>query len=69
MSELTKLLKQLGQDSKLHDEYVTDPKGVMLKRGLKEEEIRAMLDKDVDKVSKLSGLDNLKSNSTVKACD
>lgn len=69
MSELTHLLKQLGEDSKLHDEYAADPERVMKKRGLRDEEIRAMLDKDVDKLRKLSGLDNLKSNSTVRACD
>lgn len=68
MSELTRLLKQLGEDSKLHDEYVADPKRVMKERGLKEEEIQAMLEKDVDKLRKLSGLNELKSNSTVKAC-
>lgn len=69
MSELTRLLKQLGEDSKLHDEYVADPKKVMKERGLKDEEIQAMLDKDVDKLKKLSGLEELKSNGTVQACD
>lgn len=69
MSELTRLLKQLGEDSSLHDEYVADPRGVMKERGLNEEEIRAMLDKDLDKLRELSGLEELKSNSTVSACD
>ncbi|HSH26554.1 MAG TPA: hypothetical protein VK972_02105 [Wenzhouxiangella sp.] len=41
----------------------------MRKRGLDEAEIQAMLDKDVDRLRKLSGLEDLKSNSTVKACN
>lgn len=69
MSELTRLLKQLGEDSKLHDEYVANPEKVMKERGLKDQEIQAMLAKDVDKLKKLSGLDELKSNGTVHACD
>lgn len=69
MSELTRLLKQLGEDAKLHDEYLADPKRVMKERGLKDEEIQAMLDKDVDRLRKLSGLSKLKSNSIVSACD
>ncbi|WP_376694179.1 hypothetical protein [Wenzhouxiangella sp. EGI_FJ10409] len=69
MSELTQLLQQLGEDSKLHDEYIADPKKVMKERGLEDEEIQAMLDKDVDKLRKLSGLDALKSNGSVRACD
>ncbi|HSH27964.1 MAG TPA: hypothetical protein VK972_09415 [Wenzhouxiangella sp.] len=68
MSELTRLLKQLGQDAKLHDQYLADPEAVMRKRGLDKAEIQAMLDKDVDRLRKLSGLEDLKSNSTVKAC-
>lgn len=69
MSELTQLLKQLGEDSKLQDEYVADPKKVMKERGLEDAEIQAMLDKDLDKLRKLSGLDKLKSNGIVNACD
>ncbi|QKK01567.1 MAG: hypothetical protein HND55_02205 [Pseudomonadota bacterium] len=69
MSELTRLLMELGENAKLHDAYVADPKTVMQERGLTEEEIRAMLDKDLDTIRKLSGLDKLKSNSTIKACD
>lgn len=69
MSELTQLLKQLGEDAKLHDEYVADPEKVMKERGLDDEAIQAMLDKDLDKLRKLSGLDKLKSNGTVRACD
>lgn len=69
MSDLTKLLKQLGEDPKLHEKYVADPKGVMKEWGLKDEEIQAMLDKDLDKLRKLSGIDKLKSNGIIEACD
>lgn len=69
MSELTRLLEQLGEDAELQDEYVADPMKVMRDRGLSEEEIKAMLEKDLDKLRKLSGLDKLKSNGTIHACD
>lgn len=69
MSELTRLLKALGRDSKLHDDYVANPEGIMKEHGLDEKEIRAMLDKDLDKLRELSGLEELKSNSTVSVCD
>ena len=68
MSELTRLLEQLARDAKLHEDYLAAPEAVMKKRGLNDREIRAMLDKDLDQLRKLSGLSDLKSNSTVKAC-
>lgn len=69
MSRITQLLKDLGKDTNLHDAYVSDPSEVMRRYGLSDEEVKAMLDKDVDKLKRLSGLDNLKSNGTVEAYD
>lgn len=69
MSRLTQLLTDLGKDANLHDAYVSDPSKVMRRYGLSDEEVKAMLDKDVDKLKRLSGLDNLKSNGTVEAYD
>lgn len=69
MSKLADLLIDLGKDANLQDEYENDPKGVMVRYGLTEEEMQAMLDKDLEKLKKLSGLEKLKSNGNVRAYD
>lgn len=69
MSKLADLLVDLGKNASLQDEYHKDPKGVMGRYGLTEEEMQAMLEKDVDRLRKLSGLDRLKSNGNVHAHD
>lgn len=69
MSRLRELLVNLGKDATLHDAYVTDPKKVMTEYGLSAKEVDAMLAKDLDAVKRLSGMDNLKTNSTIKAYD
>lgn len=69
MSKLSQLLMDLGKNTDLHDAYVDNPKEVMSHYQLTDEETQAMLDKNIEKLKKLSGLDTLKSNSTVKACD
>lgn len=69
MSKLADLLVDLGKNASLKDDYDSDPKGVMARYGLTEEEMQAMLEKDLDKIKKLSGLDNLKSNGNVHAYD
>ncbi|AKS42900.1 hypothetical protein [Wenzhouxiangella marina] len=68
-SRLAELLKELGQNAELHDEYVKDPEGVMQRYDMSKEEIKAMLDKDVKKLEELSGLDGLKANGIVRAHD
>jgi hypothetical protein len=67
MSKLRQLLVDLGKDASVHDAYVADPKKVMADYGLTAEEVDAMLSKDLDAVKRLSGMDNLKTNSTVSA--
>lgn len=67
MSRLRELLVDLGKDAKVHDAYIADPKSVMADYGLTDEEIRAMLAKDLDAVRRLSGIDELKSNGVISA--
>jgi hypothetical protein len=67
MSKLAELLRRLGSEADLHDEYLADPKGVMERHGLSDEEVQAMLAKDVERLKELSGIDTLKSNGTINA--
>lgn len=67
MSRLRELLVDLGKDAKVHDAYIADPKSVMADYGLTDEEIRAMLAKDLDAVRRLSGIDELQSNGVISA--
>lgn len=69
MSTLADLLVDLGKNADLKDEYENSPKEVMARYGLTDEEMQAMLEKDLDKIKKLSGLDSLKSNGNVHAYD
>ncbi len=69
MSRLPELLVNLGRDSDLHDAYVANPEAVMRDYGLTAEEVAAMLAKDLEAVKRLSGMDNLKTNSTIRAYD
>ncbi len=69
MSRLAELLKELGQKADVYKAYVENPEAVMNTYGLNKEEIRAMLDQDVKTLTRLSGLDNLKTNSSVSAHD
>lgn len=69
MTNLTQLLKDLGTEAPLQEEYLKDPREVMSRYGLNDEETQAMLDKDVEKLKQLSGLDKLKSNDIVHEHD
>lgn len=69
MSRLRELLVDLGRDTVLHDAYVADPEAVMSEYALSPAEMAAMLAKDLAAVKLLSGMDNLKTNSTIKAYD
>ncbi len=69
MSGLRELLVDLGRDAVLHDAYVADPEAVMRDYALSPTEMSAMLAKDLAAVKLLSGMDNLKTNSTIKAYD
>lgn len=69
MSALKQLLIDLGKDADLMEKYVDEPRAVMAGYGCTEAEIEAMLEKDVESLKRLTGLDNLKANHTVKAYD
>jgi hypothetical protein len=69
MSSLATLLKNIGSDPELAERYKKDPEGTMKAAGLNDEEIRAMLDKDLEKLKKLSGLENLRSNGIIDCHD
>jgi len=69
MSGLRQLLVDLGKSASVHDDYVKNPQAVMASYKLSQKEIDAMLAKDLDEVKRLSGMDNLKTNSTISAYD
>jgi len=69
MSGLKNLLLDLARDADLQDQYKLDAKAVMKRYELSDEEIRAMLDKDLERVKALTGMDNLKSNGIIVAHD
>lgn len=69
MSRLRELLVNLGRDTVLHDAYVANPEAVMRDYALSHTEMAAMLAKDLAAVKLLSGMDNLKTNSTIRPYD
>lgn len=69
MSGLKQLLIDLGKDAKLQDEYQKGPEKIMRRYECTDEEVKAMLAKDVDGLKRLSGLENLQSNHTIKSYD
>ena len=69
MSGLKKLLIDLGKDAALAEAYEQNPKQVMGRYKLGDEEMDAMLKKDVETLKRLSGLNTLKSNGHVQAPD
>lgn len=69
MSRLSELLKELGQKADVQKAYTENPETVMKEYGLTQDEIRAMLAKDVEALKRMSGLENLKTNGSVSAHD
>lgn len=69
MSRLPELLNELGRKADVYEQYQKDPTEVMKRYGLSAEEIKAMLAKDLEAVKRLSGMDNLKTNHTIRAYD
>lgn len=67
MSRLRELLVDLGKDAAVHDAYLADPKAVMAKYDLTDEEVKAMLAKDLEAVKRLSGMDQLETNGVISA--
>ncbi len=68
VSELVRLLKDLGQDAELADKWEGDPDSVLKDYNLDADMIKALRAGDVDAVKKASGMENLYlTNVTVKA--
>lgn len=68
MSKLIGLMRRLGSDAALAEEYARDPETVLQRAGLSEEERRAMAERDYDAVKRLTGLADGKfaTNHTIK---
>lgn len=56
MSRLLELMKQLGRDAALAEEYRKDRETVIRRAGLTKEERDALMNKDYDAVKRLTGL-------------
>lgn len=71
MSNLLKLMKQLGADAALNDEYEKDPASVIGRYNLTDDERDALLNKDYAAIKRLTGLTDgqYSTNSTIKAYD
>ena len=71
MSNLLRLMKQLGADAALSNEYHNDPAAVIKRFGLSDEERDALLKKDYESIKRLTGLKDgqFATNSTVSAYD
>jgi hypothetical protein len=68
MSELVRLLNDLGRDARLAEAYAENPESVMSGYDLGEAEVEAMKSGDVERVRKISGLDEVHlTNSTIKS--
>jgi len=71
MSKLLDLMRKLGSDAALAEEYGKDPAAVLRRAGLTEEEQKAMLDHDYAAIKRLTGLEDGKFavNHLIKAYD
>lgn len=71
MSRLLELMKQLGRDAALAEEYRKDRETVIRRAGLTKEERDALVNKDYDAVKRLTGLQDgqYATNAVIKAYD
>ena len=72
MSNLLRLMKELGADAALSDEYEKDPEAVIRRFDLSAEERTALLDLDMEAIQRLTGLEEggfYATHSTIKAYD
>jgi hypothetical protein len=71
MSKLLDLMKRLGKDADLEAAYKLDREGVARQAGCNDEEVQALLNKDYERISQLTGLKNgqFATNLTVKSYD
>lgn len=68
MSELVRLLNDLGRDASLAEAYAIDPDPILANYGLSDAEIEAMKSGELDRIRKISGLDEVHmTNSTIKS--
>ena len=68
MSELVRLLRDLGQDARLAESYEKDPDAVLKQYDLSDDEIKALKSGDLDKIREVSGLDEVHvTKSTVRS--
>lgn len=68
MSELVRLLKDLGQDARLAEAYEKDPDAVLKQYDLSDAEVEALKSGDLDKIREVSGLDEVHvTKSTVRS--
>ena len=71
MSNLLRLMRQLGADAALNLDYKQDPKSVISRFGLAVDERDALLNKDYDTIKRLTGLKDgqFATNTTIRAYD
>jgi hypothetical protein len=71
MSSLLHLMKALGADAALAEEYHRDPSAVIARYNLSDAERAALLDKDYEAIKRLTGLRDgqFATNNTIKAYD
>ena len=71
MSNLLRLMKQLGADAALAREYEKDAAGVIARSGLSDEERDALLNKNYPAIKRLTGPKEgqFATNSTISAYD
>lgn len=69
MSNLLGLMRRLGSDAALAEQYARDPDAVLQGAGLTPEEYKAMAERDYAAVQRLTGLADGKfaTNHTIKA--
>lgn len=71
MSKLLELMRELGSNAALAEEYKADPDAVMQQAGLSVEECRALREKDYEAIKRLTGLNDgqFATNSLIRAYD
>lgn len=71
MSKLLELMRELGRNAALAEEYRTDREAVIRQAGLTDEERRVLIEKDYDAVKRLTGLTDgqFATNTVILAYD
>ncbi|MCX7556691.1 hypothetical protein OS187_07630 [Xanthomonadaceae bacterium JHOS43] len=71
MSKLLELMRELGRNAALADEYKVDPDTVMKNAGLSDDECRALREKDYEAIKRLTGLRDgqFATNQVIRAYD